>query len=347
MSHHFLPKAALGAMLLFSGCILAWEAYIRSTDFDLSYDDGGPLWTHYRDRIYKPSDQSTIFIGSSRIKFDLDIPTWEGITGDDAVQLACVGSTPLPILYDLADDPQFKGKLIIDVTEGLFFSTNPGNAERPNVALKYRKDITPAQRASFYLNKPLESTFVFLDKDHYSTNAMLEALEIPSRPGVRMGPIFARDFGLVKFSRQEYLAPPFLADTHQMHTQTRIWAMFGAMNKTPPITGTSLDSILQTIKTATDKIQSRGGKIVFVRTPSSGKFLEGELKRFPKDQYWDRILAVTGCKGIYFLDYPQLTGYVCPEESHLKPTDAVDYTQKLIDLLKSECGWTFPGPGTI
>lgn len=347
MSSAPLQRPAIAAALLFVFGILSWEAYIRSTDFDLSFDDGGPLWTHYRDRIYKGPGQSTVFIGSSRIKFDLDIDTWESMTGDDAVQLACVGSTPLPILNDLADDPEFKGKLIIDVTEGLFFSTNPGNADRPNTALKYRKDITPAQRASFYLNKPLESTFVFLDKDHFSTNAMLEALEIPSRPGVRMGPIFARDFGLVKFSRQEYLAPPFLADTHQMHLQSRIWAMFGAMNKSLPIAGASLDSLLQTVKTATDKIQARGGKVLFVRTPSSGPYLEGELKRFPRDQYWDRILSTTGCPGIYFLDYPQLTGYICPEDSHLSPTDAIDFTKKFIDILRNEFGWTFPGPGAL
>lgn len=44
-----------------------------------------------------PPDKSTVFIGSSRIKFDLDIDTWEGITGDHAIQLACVGSTPIPV----------------------------------------------------------------------------------------------------------------------------------------------------------------------------------------------------------------------------------------------------------
>lgn len=342
MSHHSLAKPAIVAAVLFVVAILSWEFYLRSTHFDLSFDDGGPLWTYHRERAYMTPDQGTVFIGSSRIKFDLDIPTWESLTGEKAVQLACVGSTPLPILHDLADDPAFKGKLIIDVTEGLFFSTNPNNADRPTTAMKYRKEITPAQWASFYLNKPLESTFVFLDKDHYSTNAMLDALEIPSREGVFMGPIFARDFGLVRFDRQEYLAPPFLADTQQINKQRGIWAFFGSLNKKPPISGAPLDSMLQTIKTATAKIQARGGVVMFVRTPSSGPYLEKEMQGFPREQYWNRILEVTGCPGIHFKDFPEIADYQCPEFSHLSPDDAIDFTKKFYAILSGTYGWNFP-----
>ncbi|MBK6635955.1 MAG: hypothetical protein IPG38_18215 [Chitinophagaceae bacterium] len=98
--------------------------------------------------VYEPADKSTVFIGSSRIKFDLDIPTWEQITGDHAIQLACVGSSPVPVLEDLANDKQFAGKLVIDVTEGLFFQKAP-NVETPLKNLKYYKEWTPAQKGQF------------------------------------------------------------------------------------------------------------------------------------------------------------------------------------------------------
>src|SRR5689334_16678441 len=159
MSSTPLLRAAIAAAVLFILGILSWELYMRHEGVNISFDDDGPLWAYHRGRVYQPQDKATVFIGSSRIKFDLDVDTWKSVTGDDPVQLACVGSTPLPVLYDLADDPDFKGKLIIDVTEGLFFSTNPGNRARPDKALKYYHDITPAQRAGFVLNKGLESTF--------------------------------------------------------------------------------------------------------------------------------------------------------------------------------------------
>ncbi len=346
MSTTPLQRPAIAAVLLFVLGLLAWEFYQRSQGVNISYDDDGPLWAYHRNKVYHPSDRSTVFIGSSRIKFDLDIDTWKSITGDDPVQLACVGSTPLPVLYDLAEDSRFKGKLIIDVTEGLFFSTNPGNRFRPDKALTYYHEITPAQRVSFVLNKYLESTFVFLDREDISLNALMDQWEIPSREGVMTGPIFPRDFDRVKFSRQEYMGPLFLADTAQINKQRSIWALFASMNKKPPVNGAPLDSILQTVKAATDKIQSRGGKVMFVRTPSSGPMLQGEGRAFPRDQYWEKMLEVTGCNGIHFQDYPETSQYICPEFSHLMLSDAVDYTKHLIRQLQQK-GWTFPNMTNI
>ncbi len=42
------------------------------------------------------------------------------ITSEKVIQLAIDGNSPLPVLNDLANDKIFKGKLVIDVTEGLF-----------------------------------------------------------------------------------------------------------------------------------------------------------------------------------------------------------------------------------
>ena len=336
-----LKRPAIGAAILFVLAILSWEIYLRKDGVNHSFDDGGPLWAHHRDRVYQPIKDATVFIGSSRIKFDLDIDTWRSMTGDDPVQLACVGSTPIPVLHHLADDPEFTGKLVIDVTEGLFFSLNPRNSDRPSTAIKYYDEITPAQRAGFFLNKPMESTFVFLDKEDLSLNALLDQLEIPSRPGVMMMPIFPRDFDRVKFDRQEYMGPLFLADTNKVNKQRSIWAFFGSINKTPPLIGPPLDSLMQAIKISIDKIKARGGQVIFVRTPSSGPMLEKEMAGFPREQYWDKLLSVTQCQGIHFQDDPETNTYICPEFSHLTIPDAIDYTKHLIRALK-EKGWTFP-----
>jgi hypothetical protein len=245
-------------------------------------------------------------------------------------------------LYDLAKDEKFKGKLIIDVTEGLFFSFAPGNAERPNSGLKYYHDLTPSQRASFALNKPLQSTLVFLDKDNYSINALLDKLEMKSRPGVFVPPVFPRDFERTYYDRQASMRPAFVADTNQQNRQKEIWAFFAKGRNRPPISGAPLDSVLQEVKKATDRIIARGGDVVFVRTPSSGAFWEREQKGFPREQYWDKILSTTGCKGIYFKDYPETDHYICPELSHLSPADAIEYTKHLARTLQNEIGWKFP-----
>lgn len=321
--------------------LISWELYLRADGADHSFDDGGPLFSMQRSKVYLPQDQSTVSIGSSRIKFDLDVNTWNEITGETPVQLACVGSSPLPVLYDLADDPDFRGKLLVDVTEGLFFSMRGGSVENPNKYLAYYHELTPAQRASIVLNKPLESTFVFLDKDVYSLNAMLEKLEIKSRPGVFMFPIFPRDFERVNPERQCYMTPAFVADTNQQKRMQEVWGILGGGPRSPPVSGQPLDSILNLVKIATEKIISRGGQVVFVRTPSSGPFWNKEQEGYPRAQYWERILLTTGCKGIHFMDDPATDHYICPEFSHLTPSDAIDYTRHLIRHLREDCGWQF------
>ncbi len=339
-------KAGILTLGLVIISIVSWEFYLRTKGYETSFVDDPALWSHKRDMIYEPDDEATVFIGSSRIKFDLDIDTWENITGDHAIQLACVGSTPLPILQDIANDKNFTGKLVVDVTEGLFFSSADGNANRPKENLKYYKDQTPAQRASFHINHLLESQFVFLEKEWLSLNELLNNLRIADRPGVYNFLGFPSDFGRVKFNRQEYMTDKLVADTNIQIKVKNIWDSFRKLSKDPPASGTKLDSMLTVVKNCVDKIKARGGQIMFVRTPSSGAFLAGEKMGFPREKYWERILAVTDCPGIHFEDYPAIAHFVCPEFSHLSQADAIVFTENLIKILE-EKGWTFPNRTTL
>jgi hypothetical protein len=233
MNTSSLLKAGILTAVLVIIAVASWEIYLRNKGFETTYYDDPALWAHKRDMVYEPADKATVFIGSSRIKFDLDIPTWEAITGDHAVQLACVGSTPVPLLEDLANDKNFKGKLVIDVTEGLFFSKSPPVMSRPMDNLKYFKERTPAQKASFHINHLLESKFVFLDKEWLSLNAKLQGLGIPNRPGVFQFPQFPNGFGRVRFNRQEFMTDDFVKDTLRVNQVRGIWKTLIGMISEP------------------------------------------------------------------------------------------------------------------
>lgn len=77
-----------------------------------------------------PFDQATILLGSSRIKFDIDISTWKEETGEKAIQLSLPGTPPHLILRNLVDDENFKGKVIIDVMELQFFAIDRERREK-------------------------------------------------------------------------------------------------------------------------------------------------------------------------------------------------------------------------
>jgi hypothetical protein len=336
-------KGGLLALTVTLIAMISFEFYVRHEGHKISYDDNEALFADKRAMAYEPNDKATVFIGSSRIKFDLDIPTWEALTGQDVVQLANVGSSPRPVLEDLANDPKFKGNLIVDVTEGLFFSEFALYDGSTRKKIAYFKNRTPTQRFSFQVDRLLESQFVFLDQDNFSINAMLDNTRPPARPGVFPGLYFPWQFGEVTYKRQSYMTPEFVADTNLQNEVKAVWAGFARMPGPPPINGKPLDSLLLSIKVLTDKIKNRGGSVTFVRTPSSGPAFQGEMMGFPRAGYWDKLLAVTGCPGIYFKDYPAIANFVCPEWSHLSPDQAVIYTKNLVKILKEEKGWSFAG----
>ena len=339
-------KAALLALCLSFVSLASWEYSLRQKGAAPSFDDNEALWANKRAMVYEPGDKATVFIGSSRIKYDLDIPTWEALTGNQAIQLANVGSNPRLVLEDLANDPNFKGRLVVDVTETLFFS--PGLTFNDGITIKkikYYHGITPTERFSFQVDRVLESQFVFLDQDNYTINAMLDKVKIPNRTGEPFFD-FPMEFDRTSYARQSSMTPRFIADTNLQNRVKDIWMGCARGRSMLPISGKVLDSSLNWVKVQVDRIKSRGGDVIFVRTPNSGPMLMGELKAYPRKDYWDRILTTTGCQGIYFQDYPAISGFICPEWSHLKPSDAVIYTRNLAKILSEEKGWSFPTKST-
>jgi hypothetical protein len=335
--HPNILRAGALALFLSFVAILSWEIHLRHTVKQLAYDDNEALWADKRARVYEPADKATVFIGSSRIKYDLDIATWRAITGKDAIQLSNVGSSPRAVLTDLANDPDFKGNLVIDITEGLFFSERAPYNAITNKKIAYFHHRTPTQCFSFEVNHVLESQFFFLDQDNFSINAMMDNLPIPPRPGVFPGIYFPIGFTLADYDRQSVMTPEFVADTNQHNAVKGVWA-YGMSQPFVPYSTGKMDSIFNSVKMDVDKIKARGGQVLFVRTPSDGMYRITESKYYPRDAYWDRLLAMTGCKGIYYADYPATANLHCVEWSHLKPSDGVLYTKAFIQEMQ-EIGW--------
>ena len=134
----------------------------------------------------------------------------------------------------------------------------------------------------------------------------------------------------------------FESDTSIQNQVKALWVTYRSLDPSPPTSGKPLDSLIQVVKTAVDKIKSRGGQVIFVRSPSSGPFRDGEAMAFPREKYWDKLLQETNTPGIHFADYPLIDHFQCPEFSHLTQSDAKIYTRELIRILEEEKDWKFP-----
>jgi hypothetical protein len=344
MQQNDFKKAGILTLILTVVLVVGYELWLRDRGYSASFDDDERLWADKRKEVYQPPSDAVVFIGSSRIKFDLDIPTWKQVTGTNAVQLSMVGSNPVPLLHNLAEDENFKGRLVVDVTEVLFFNSLPPFFERPDKGINFYKKETPSEKASFVFSHFLESNLVLLDKDYFAMNTYLRKLGLKNREGVNSkDPLpFPWEFDLTHFDRQSKMHDRFVKDTNLQNQVRMIWASLGRALNVPPPTGSKLDSIFAGVKADVDKIKSRGGQVLFVRTPSSGPFLVGESQGYPREKYWDRLLAVTDCPGVHFLDHKSMSNFQCPEFSHLTPADAVVYTKDLAKRME-EKGWKFQG----
>jgi hypothetical protein len=136
----------------------------------------------------------------------------------------------------------------------------------------------------------------------------------------------------------------FFRDTSIRNATIRYWAGGATRNRLIPLKGDTLEILFKQLKYFIDKIKSRGGQVFIVRPPSGGSVLARENKLWPREQYWNRLLEYIQIPGLYYTDYPEISGMVCPEESHLTPADAVIFTRTLVNVLQTKAGWKFRGP---
>lgn len=327
----------LGLVLAF---VIGWEMYWRGQGLPLSYNDDESMWASKRREIYGSTPAKPVVIGSSRIKFGLDLSTWAHTTGEKPVQLSMDGTSPRPMLTDLGNDPAFAGTLIIDVTEMLFFTPDGSFPEKEAIKrVTAYPNWSLSQQAGFYMNRALESSLLFLDDRNLALNPLLNLLPLPARPGAWGGPQFPREFYVVNRDRQSAMTPAFVADTALQNKVKAVWLDVGAHSPPNPVDGPALTAILDATKRSIDQIRARGGQVLFVRTPSTGIMREVEKKMYPRAKYWDRLLAHTQTQGIYFEDYTSLNQFVCPEWSHLTPQDAILFTEALIPVIAEKTGW--------
>ena len=323
----------------------AWEIYVRSIGYAPTLNDTEDLWVQAR-RHVKP--ESVVIVGDSRPVFDLDLDELEKGLGKRPVQLALPGSAAYPVLADLANDESFHGTIICSIVPGMFFAPGGPLVETSEKALsRYRKQ-TPAQRVSHRLGMLLEEHIAFLKQEELTLDALLKELPIPNRPNAQVPPTFPPYFQTVDRERRARMTEKCAQPGSELAKRIQqIWLPL--FTPPPPPTYVPRDIFMANMGKATNarfedtakavqKLQARGGKIVFVRFPNSGELKALEDRLNPRARDWDRLLKDTKAPGIYFEDYPELASFTCPEWSHLSAGDSVEFSKRLIPHLRKALG---------
>ncbi len=101
--------------LLFIRCILITECHIRSKGFKPSVVDSVQLWSTQRSNASSFGEDAIILVGASRIQLDIDLDIISKLSELRPVQLAIDGTSYIPVLENLANDPSIIGTIIVSV----------------------------------------------------------------------------------------------------------------------------------------------------------------------------------------------------------------------------------------
>jgi hypothetical protein len=314
----------LGLALVLAVTILGvWEGFWRAKGF-LPRHSLVPSWVVWRHRV-EPT--STVVLGTSRVQAALDLDVWESATGARPIQLAVLGSTPLPALDDLAEDSEFRGLVLVDLLPLHAFDALGSRANVEAALDEYEASlVSPSRRTEAVLRFLVSSAFVFRDAVLSPPGVLTRA-----RRGERAIPnpaIFRSD----RFTRFDYTGRSFLRRVPRAETPANYEA---ARRRGRPADDAQYEVIVQRLEAAVETIQSRGGRVVFIALPACGTRKEIEEERYPRARYWDPLAARTTAIAIHADDYPQLLDFDCYDGSHMDMRDAAVFTRRLAGIVSS------------
>jgi hypothetical protein len=333
--------ATIVAAIVFIGSIVGWELYWRAWGATPSYQNSDGLWAMQRRRIDHDEGNATVLSGASRILFDVDLDTWQRVSGERPIQLALEGTSPLFLLEDLANDSKFKGRLIVDVAPDLFFT----GFEYRGKAQKYYREETLSQKAGQWLSMHfVEPFFAFYDPD-FALFTVLKRQHWPARAGVPPR-TDVRKLAMIDADRNTRMWVKVEQDHDYQKLAQDIWAEdfdvppYKVMKLSgPEEMQRVIDKQIDRAATAVSKLRALGVEVIFVRPPSDARYLEFENREFPRSKTWEVLLQRAGAPGIHFEDYPELQGYWLPEWSHLAAEERPRFTEALYGILEREYGW--------
>lgn len=334
-------RLLLVASLLTLTAAAAWEIRARSRGYAPALDDSRDLWA---DRRAAVQPESLVIIGDSRPLFDLDLDALEAGLGKRPLQLSIVGSSCYPILQDLADDPLFRGDLIISLVPIMYFTPGSPLFATSQDALKHRATRSPSQHFGNEVFVRLDERFAFINQEDLNLRNLLLDLPIANREGALVSPRLPPLFYSMSLERRARMLDECARDGSALQAAVRrSWQRLFAPPPPPTwippqvfqeMMGKGIDEVYAGTVAAIDKIRARGGRVVWVRFPLTDWVKMVEDKATPRAATWDRVMRETRAPGIHFEDHPELAGFTCPEWSHLSGPDSIEFTKRLVPHLK-------------
>ncbi len=307
----------------------AFERYWRGQGYAPTVMDSMDLWSLNRARAVKAAPPLRVaLLGASRIQYGLSPSIFRDEAramhiSADPIMLAVNGRYPLSALRDLADDENFKDIAIVGI-DSRGMDRRVWEMQEKYVQ-QYHHDWSPSREVHRRLLTHLQPHALAARPDFAFVTLIKRALDGQGSP-YREYVTFERDrSGGTDYARSNMAAirAARVADIKRYYETSTL-----------PAPAAWLNEMREVIRWV-EKINARGGKVVFYREPVSGEHLEVDEAHFPRVQYWDRLAAIMPAAMIDFRDYPELA-IDTPDTSHVDIKDIDRHTRALVRVLKAK-----------
>jgi len=293
------------------------EATARGNGVTPSWSVGSESWSVEASEL---GPRDIAILGTSRILSGVEPETLSRRMGRPAHELAINATSMLPILEWLAGREDFAGLVLADVTPRLEFQEG---FDRHAAAERFVRDFrdysrSPARRLDSPLSRFVQTRLACRSpgfhllapyRDRHTTGGRLTRMTVEGTRFVRLE--FRKGNG----------------DSGDKETEPAGVAPAGPAE---------LEALINRYASAARAIRRRGGRVVFLYMPVSGRLAEAEEHAFPRRKYWDRLIAAAGAEAIHFSEVPDLASFTCPDGEHLDGADAMRFTEALADALMAQ-----------
>ena len=248
--------AALSACALLAG---GYEWLLRSRGYAPTVQDDMDLWSMQYDRL-KLSPDSIALLGASRIAFGVDPALLSReLGGRPVAMLAVNGRYPLAALRALAEDEHFAGLVIVGI--------DARGMQRKHWDMQqeyfdhYRRRWTLARRIHRALLTFVQERLVLARSSFSMVNMVERWISGVGMPLNEHVVVHADRVGLIDYRH------PDLTWTRAK----RVADLEAYYRDNPPVPADVWLSDLATVSGWIERIDKRGGRVVFFREPASGK----------------------------------------------------------------------------
>jgi len=302
----------------------SWEALIRSAALGPEFIDNRALWVSERHRLNGYGGDAIAVLGASRVQRAIHPETLARELGGPVVQLAVEGTSAIPLLEDLAVDPRFRGTVLFSVAPAFSFNRRLSKLDAGNQAewVAYYRSQSRSRRFEYELRLATQDLFAFRSPDASVTRVLPDVLLRGKLPESNFKMTFADRSVSVDYSK--FRTP---------ETPQRMVDLY--LENTEAYEADEFADLINYVSAIVTILNVKNCRVIFLRLPSGDIVRDLERRMFPNERFWGYMKRNINAEFIHFEDFPELSGYLSVDGSHVASEKSAAFTKVLAGVIQN------------